>query len=289
MGIDGTRESGGRGDDRAGSADGRVDVRDEDGVRTVTIDRPARRNALTAPMYGALADALETAGTAGDVRVVLLRAEGGSFCAGNDLGDFLERAGGGANGGAAGADPAAGGAVVDARSPQGRLLHALAAVSRPMVVAVDGAAIGIGFTALLHADLVVATPRATFGAPFGQLGLCPEAGSSLLLPILVGRALAMEIFLLGRRLTADEALAHGLVNRLVEADDLDVTARDLALALAALPVRAVAETRRLVGAEAEPLPARIDRELEAFSGCLGEAETRARIEVARARASGAKG
>ena len=255
----------------AESNEGRIEVRDEGQVRTLTIDRPARRNALTAAMYGALADALESLGGEDGPRVVLLRSSGESFCAGNDLDDFLERAG---EQGVIGAD-----------SPQGRLIHALAALERPLVAAVDGAAIGIGFTALLHADLVVATHRASFGAPFAPLGLCPEAGSSELLPARVGRALAMEIFLLGRRLSAEEALARGLVNRLVAPEALDAIARECADALAALPVRAVAETRRLVDAAPEPIGARIDRELAAFSGCLGERETRARIEAVRSRTS----
>ena len=243
---------------------GQVRVHDEAGVRRVTIDRPERRNALTEAMYVALAEALEGAAATDAARVVLLGASGESFCAGNDLGDFLERA-----------DPD--GAPLAADSPQGRLLHALAARRRPLVVAVDGAAIGIGFTALLHADLVVATPRAVFGAPFAQLGLCPEAGSSQLLPALVGRPLALEIFLLGRRLDAEEARAAGLVNRLVPPEELDAAASACAAALAALPPRAVRETRRLVDRPPEAIGARIDRELEAFSGCLGEADARARI------------
>lgn len=251
--------------------EGRIDVRDEGEVRTLVIDRPARRNALTAAMYTALADALETAAEAG-ARVVVLAAAGESFCAGNDLDDFAERAGTRV--------------AIDARSPQGRLLHRLADLPCPLVAAVDGAAIGIGFTALLHADLVVATPRATFGAPFGQLGLCPEAGSSLLLPRLVGRQRALEMFLLGRRLDVEEALAVGLVNRVVAPETLADAAAEYAAALAALPPRAVAETRRLVALGEEPLGARVERELEAFSGCLGTEETRARIAAVRERLGG---
>jgi len=254
---------------------GHIEVRDDGHVRTVTIDRPTRRNALTAPMYEALADALESAGEADGPRVVLLRGTGESFCAGNDLGDFLVRAG----------RRTEGDVGIDARSPQGRLLHAFAVLERPLVVAVDGAAIGVGFTALLHADIVVATARASFGAPFGQLGLCPEAASSLLLPARIGRVLAQEMFLLGRRLTGDEALGHGLINRIVEPAALDAIAREYADVLAALPSRAVTETRRLLAAPSESPTARIDRELTAFSGCLGEPETRARIEAVLARMS----
>lgn len=252
------------------SGDGTVHVHEEGDVRVLTIDRPASRNALTPAMYEALAAALGTLDDAAAPRVALLLAAGESFCAGNDLGDFAERAAGG-------------GAALSADSPQRRLLHALAALAKPLVVAVDGAAIGIGFTLLLHADLVVATPRASFGAPFAQLGLCPEAGSSLLLPALLGRQRAMEVFLLGRKLDADEALAAGLVNRIVPPDELEKAARDCAEALAALPPRAVRETRRLVDSPPEPLPSRVDRELEAFAGCLGSAETRATIAAVRER------
>ena len=270
MAGEGSTADGDRG--AAAQEDGCVRVRDSDGVRTLILDRPARRNALTVAMYETLAEALETLDARDDLRVGLLTATGGTFCAGNDLGDFLE--------------VSASGEPLGADSPQGRLLHALARREKPLVAAVDGAGIGIGFTALLHADLVVATPTASFGAPFVPLGLCPEAGSSLLLPALLGRQRAMEVFLLGRRLDAAEAHEAGLLNRVVASEDLVSVARGYAESLAALPPHAVRATRRLVCASPEPLAERIDRELAAFGECLSDERTRTALAAARAATTG---
>lgn len=260
-------------------AEGRIEISDESGVRTLRIDRPESRNALLPSMYEALAKGLAELERSPDLRVGLLCASGENFCAGNDLDNFSEVA-------RAAAD---GKVVLAGDSSQGLLLHALGRLQKPLVAAVDGAAIGIGFTALLHADIVVATERAVFGAPFGQLGLCPEAGSSLTLPRLLGRQRTLEIFLLGRRLSAQEAVAVGLVSSLVAPENLLSTATAHARALARLPAHAVRATRRLVDAPAEPMSARIDRELEAFAACLGEAETQATIATVREQLRAGRG
>lgn len=257
------------------TVDGGIDVRDAAGIRMLTIERPKRRNALTPAMYGTLSEALDDFDSDPALHAVLLQASGEHFCAGNDLDNFLEMATDDA------AERGAGGGATIVDSPQARLLFALARLKKPLVAAVDGAAVGIGFTLLMHADIVVATPEAAFAAPFGLLGLCPEAGSSLILPRLLGRQRALEVFLLGRRLTADELHATGLVNRIVPAASLAAVAEEYARALGKLPSHAVEETRRLVDHSDEALASRIDRELEAFGRCLARVETRDAIAAVR--------
>ncbi len=166
-------------------------------MRHVVIDRPDKKNALTADMYAALADAVGSA--AGDgVGALLLRANGTTFTAGNDLRDFLER-------------PPAGD-----DAPVFRFLHGLVLTDVPLVAAVRGAAIGIGTTMLLHCDLVYAAPSASFRVPFLDLGLVPEAASSVLLPRRIGRARAGAAFYLGEPIDAQTALALGIVTKLVD-------------------------------------------------------------------------
>lgn len=251
--------------------DGGIEISDDTDIRTLLIDRPERRNALTPAMYETLAGALADFDADPGLRVVILRARGEHFCAGNDLDNFLEVTNALAEGESDFSDD----------EPQARLIHAFARLEKPLVAAVDGAAIGIGFTLLIHADIVVATAEASFGAPFGLLGLCPEAGSSLALPHLLGRQRALEVFLLGRRLTAEELLAAGLVNRIVAAESLQAVAREYARALSRIPAHAVQETRRLVDTPEEPMASRIDRELAAFGRCLARPETRKAITAVR--------
>jgi enoyl-CoA hydratase/carnithine racemase len=162
-------------------------------VLTIAMNRPEKKNALTHAMYGAMADALASAAADASVRVILITGSGDAFTAGNDLGDFLNT-------------PPAG-----AESPVLRFLAALSTAEKPVVAAVNGLAIGIGTTMLLHCDLVYAARSAVFSAPFVNLALVPEAASSLLLPRRIGHAKAAELFLLGGRMNAAEAEASGLV------------------------------------------------------------------------------
>lgn len=200
----------------------------EEGVLLIQIDRPEKKNALTAAMYAALAEAFRRASAEAAVRVVLLHGSEGTFTAGNDLGDFMQ-------------DPPR-----DESSPVFAFLEALRACTKPVIAAVAGPAIGIGTTLLLHADLVYASPSARFQLPFVNLGLSPEAASSLLLPRLVGHQRAAELLLFGEALGAEEALRLGLVNDVVTEARLLAHAAERARTLAAKPPAAVRLTKMLL-------------------------------------------
>lgn len=200
-----------------------------DGVLAITLARPERRNAITVAMYSALADAIE--GAAGDesVRAITIRGEGPDFTAGNDLNDFLT------------ALPRESDDI-----PVWRLLRALASNQVPLIAAVKGNAVGIGTTMLLHCDLVIAEPSARFSLPFVDLGLVPEAASSLLLPRLAGRRRAARYLLLAEPFGAQEALEAGLVSHIVADGDLDVALDELVARLLAKPVEALRLTQKLL-------------------------------------------
>jgi enoyl-CoA hydratase/carnithine racemase len=227
-----------------------VTVELDGGVLRVTMDRPEKKNALTQAMYGAMADALDRAESDDAVRVVLIRARGDDFCAGNDLADF-DLAG---------------------ESETGRFLARLAATTIPLVIAVQGVAIGVGTTMLLHADLVYAAEGARFRLPFVDLGLVPEAGSTLLLPQLVGYQRAADLLLTGRFFDAAEANALGIVNTVVERETLDAATADIARALAAKPPGALRQTKALLRTPASPLPERMTLEGRAFAAQLRSPE-----------------
>jgi len=201
------------------------------GICTITLARADKRNALNDQMYGVFAD--ELARAAGDpaVRVVLIEGEGVDFCSGNDVADFLQFA-------------ASGKSLVDAAAV--RLIEQLATFDKPLAAAVQGRALGIGFTMLLHCDLVCLAEDAELSAPFVRLGVVPEAASSLLLPARIGHVRAFEIFALGRAVRAAEALALGLASRVVPRAGLAAEAQALATALAAQPPEALRATKRLL-------------------------------------------
>ena len=201
-------------------------VEDRAAVRTITLNRPEKKNALTPGMYTIMAKALSEA--AGDfaIRAVIITGAGSAFTGGNDINDFLETPPTGPD------------------SPVFHFLYALHDFPKPLIAAVHGNAVGIGTTALLHCDIVVAAPDSKFQMPFVNLGLVPEAGSSLLFPKLVGHAKASEIFLTGRPFGAEEALGMGLVN-MVSPDYL-ADAISMAEAIAAQPPTAVINTKALL-------------------------------------------
>ncbi|MCX7173416.1 MAG: enoyl-CoA hydratase [Proteobacteria bacterium] len=202
----------------------------KDGILRVEIRRPDKKNALTGPMYAVLADAFEAAERDPRVRVVLIHGQPGMFTAGNDLADFLEH------------PPI----NDDPPPPVFRFLEAFRTLTKPFVAAVSGAAVGIGTTMLLHCDLVYAGESAKFQLPFVNLGLCPEAASSLLLPALAGHARAAEILLLGEPFGAAKAVEIGLVNAVLpEASVLD-HAMAQARKLAAQPAASVRLTKQLM-------------------------------------------
>jgi enoyl-CoA hydratase/carnithine racemase len=195
-------------------------------VLHLRLNRPEKKNALTVEMYAAMADALRGAEENPDVRVILLSAEGDAFTAGNDLADFLQRP------------------PTDESSPVLRFLHALIGASKPLVAAVNGLAVGVGATMLLHCDLVYAARSARFHLPFVGLGLVPEAGSSLLLPQRVGQARAAELLLLGEPFDAERALEMGIVSDVFPDEELAARVGERALRLAAQPRAALPDHMR---------------------------------------------
>ena len=228
------------------------------GVYELRLNRPEKRNALTLPMYDALTAGLTRAERDDSVRVILLSGAGGSFCAGNDLQDFLH-----------GTDMGEGHSAV-------RLLRLLPTLRKVLIAAVQGPTVGFGVTLLLHCDLVVAARSARLSMPFVRLGLVPEAASTLLLPRLLGHQRASELLLLG--LPIDAAAAHGLgvVNRVVEEERLMEEAREMALAVARQPPGALLATKQLLrsGAAAAEINTQITEELRAFRAQLGSEEFR---------------
>lgn len=247
--------------------DGSIGVEAADGVAILTLDRPAKRNALTRAMYAALAEALAAAEADPAVRVVLLTGAGEAFTAGNDLDDFLRHPPG---------DPAS--------SPVFRVLQGAAAAEKPLVAAVRGAAVGIGTTLLLHCDLVYAAEDARFRLPFVDLGLVPEGGSSLLLPALVGQARAAELLLLGEPFDAAAAHAMGLVTAVVPAAALTARALERARTLADKPAESVRLTKRLLRrGRTKDVSGRIAEEGGYFAARLASPEFRAAIAAFHAR------
>jgi enoyl-CoA hydratase/carnithine racemase len=240
-----------------------------EGVCEVRFNRPEKRNAITFAMYEALVRALHEAQADQAVRVVLLSGEGAGFSAGNDLQDFLS------------------GPQFTPAHPVMELLRALATFGKPLLAAVHGQTVGIGATMLLHCDLVIAARSTQLSMPFVALGLVPEAGSSLLLPRLIGQQRAAELLLLGKPIDALTAQTLGIVNRVVEDDALAAEARALARALAQQPTGALTATRRLLRGDPAQLLARIEEEARVFGAQLQSEEFRERIRafLARGRAS----
>ncbi len=209
-------------------SDGAVQVTVSEGTLEVAFDRPGRRNALTHAMYAQAVDALERASRDADVRVVLFYGVGGHFTAGNDLEEFA-------------ASPPS-----DTSSPVFRFLRALTSAEKPIVAAVEGHAVGIGTTMLLHCDLAYAEPSAKFRMPFVDLALVPEGASSLLLPRRLGMARAGELLLLGEAFSAADALEYGLIARIAPDGGVLALAREKARALAAKAPEAVRLSKSLI-------------------------------------------
>jgi len=206
-----------------------VRVEQQGAVLAVTLARPDRRNAITVAMYAALADAVEQASADPSIRVLTFRGEGQDFAAGNDLADFLD------------ASNRDGGEIA-----VWRFLRALAACETPLVAAVHGNCVGIGTTMLLHCDLVVAEEGTRFSLPFVDLGLVPEAASSLLLPRMAGRRFTARALLLAEPFGVGEALSIGLVSHRAAAGRLDESLAGIVAQLLAKPPEALRATQRLL-------------------------------------------
>jgi enoyl-CoA hydratase/carnithine racemase len=233
-------------------------VSDDGPVRTIRMNRPEKKNALTLAMYDAMAEAIESAGTSKSIRCLLIAGHDSGFCAGNDLNDFVAMAQSGALG-----------------APILRFLHALARADKPLVAAVNGRAVGVGATMLLHCDHVVASDSAVLSTPFVALGLVPEAASSLIAPRLMGHARAFALLVMGQPLSAAEAKDAGIVNAVVPAADLEAQALAAARTIAALPAEGVRIARRLMRGSVDDIIARIDAEAEAFKARLASPEAQA--------------
>lgn len=227
-------------------------------VRIIRLARPEKKNALTVAMYEAIVAAMEAAREDADVRVLVITGAPGVFTAGNDLWDFLQNP------------------PTSTESPVFRLLLALVDFPKPLVAAVDGPAVGLGTTLLLHCDLVVATTRARMTMPFVQLGLVPEAASSVLVPALAGLQRGTEWLLLGTAIDAETARTVGLVNRVVEPDQLDTACMELANAVASRPPEAVRLAKELIRApQRAALHAALTREGAVFLERLSSPEAAA--------------
>jgi len=227
------------------------------GVMTLTFNRVDKKNSITRDMYSALANGVEQAQADAAVRVVVFQGHETIFSAGNDIADFLHQPPSGQD------------------SPVFRFLRAIATVDKPVVAAVAGPAVGIGTTLLFHCDLVYAGDNAAFSMPFVNLGLCPEAASSLLAPRMFGYHRAAEALLLGEPFFAEAALEVGLVNRVVPPTEVNAYAQAQARKLAAKPLSSLIETKRLMkGGQQADVLARMAEEGQSFGRMLREPAAR---------------
>lgn len=225
-----------------------------DGILTLVMDRIDKKNALTDAMYSSLADAIENAEQDASIRVMLIRSEGDMFTAGNDVGEFAETATGGGG-------------------PRNvaRFLRAISSVSKPIVAAVQGRAVGVGTTMLLHCDYVVLAEDALLITPFVNLALVPEAASSLLLPSRIGHVRAFAMFAVGEPVGAIDAVAWGLANKVVPGSDLHAAAQEFAVRLTKQPLGSLVATKKLMRA-VDKIHERMDVEGKQFVERLTSAE-----------------
>ena len=237
-----------------------VIVESTQGVLTLTLARPEKMNSITNAMYAVLADALIGAEDDPSVRAIVIRGQGAMFTAGNDLGEFAATAKGGDAG------------IAEPRHVL-RFLRALAGATRPLVAAVNGRAVGIGTTMLLHCDFVVLGEDALLSTPFVNLALVPEAASSFLLPARIGHVRAFEMFALGKPITAAQALDWGIANRVVSLAELHGEAQHVAQLLARQAAGSLKLTKGLMR-QAEIVAAQMNRESVQFEDRLKSGEAR---------------
>jgi enoyl-CoA hydratase/carnithine racemase len=230
-----------------------IDVNIEDGIQLVRFQRPEKKNAFTLAMYATMSAALEDADVRQDIVCTVFLGSGGIFSAGNDINDFMRRA-------TAARD--------EQPTPTEEFIQRLPKVTKPMLAGVDGPAIGVGTTMLLHCDLVYATPSASLRTPFLDLALVPEAASSLLAPLRMGYARAFELLCLGEPFDAERALQAGLINAIVPAEQLEAKVLAAAQELARKPAAALLAARRLLRGDTTAISARMKEEIDILTAQL---------------------
>jgi enoyl-CoA hydratase/carnithine racemase len=233
-----------------------LDISIKDGAQIIRFMRPEKKNALKSLMYTAMREALIAGDGDDEIVAHVFIGSGGVFTAGNDIGEFQARASG---------DAALSSHVQD-------FIRHLPTVKKPLIAAVDGLAVGIGTTLLFHCDYALATPEASFRTPFVNLGLVPEAGSSLLAPRLMGHARAFELLVMGEPFSGERAREAGLVNAVVPADELEAAVMAAVARLATKPPEALALSRAMLRGAAADTRERIDEEIRIFGERLGSAE-----------------
>jgi len=246
---------------RVKTGSGHIKIARAGAVLSITFDRPEKKNALDGLMYLAATEALQSAGSDPSIGAILFAGAGGVFTAGNDLSDFLHQD------------------YWEGEYPAFTFIKALASCETPLVAAIDGVAVGIGATMMLHCDLVYVAPETLFRLPFVDLGVVPEASCSLLLPRQIGMAKASEFLLLGEPFGPEEAVRLGLANRILPHSELHPFAASQALKLAEKPRAALAATRRLLRGDRAGILARIEDEARLFAAALRSEETRAAIKA----------
>ncbi|MCC4834089.1 enoyl-CoA hydratase [Shewanella sp. 1_MG-2023] len=238
-----------------------IQVKDDQGVRIISFNRPEKRNAFNLKMYQQLTEYLIQGESDNDIRTFMLRGEGNCFTSGNDIADFL------ASG------------ELNESHPTVQFLHCLLNLKKPIVAAVSGAAVGIGTTMLLHCDLVYADNSAKFQLPFVNLALVPEAASSLLLPLIVGQQKAAELILLGESFTAETACELNIINRVIESSELNDFVFEQAKKLANQPPLSLQASKKLLRYNQADVKQQMLAELEVFSERLKSDEAKARFQA----------
>jgi enoyl-CoA hydratase/carnithine racemase len=238
-----------------------VTLRYDNGVARISINRPNKLNAIRIKTYNELIGAMRAADASPESRLLVLSGEGGQFTAGNDLADLV------------------GEQCHEVVAGVQGIFDTVAGLKKVLIVAVEGVAVGIGTTLLLHSDIVVASRKARFRLPFVNLGVCPEGGSSALLPLAIGQKRAREILLTGRFFTAEEALAWGLINRVTEPGNAAFEAEEYIAQLLQQPLASLIATKELLRRHSTDVSKVVAAELQAFAGLLDSQETQERIQA----------
>jgi len=244
-------------------------VTDEGATRVITMRRPEKKNTLTQHMYLAMSEAINGAQSNPAIRCMILAGRSGVFTAGNDIGDFLKAA--------TEAD--------DGARPRNSVIFLQSLVNnrKPIIAAVDGIAIGIGMTMVVHCDYVIASTTTTFSSPYIHYGLVPDGATSLLIPHMVGHQRAFATLVMGREMSAEDAKEAGLVNQIVPPGHAEVEARKVAREICALPVDAVAIARKLLKPPLEEIERRIGQENHLFAERMRSPEALAAFQKFLAR------